>query len=957
MTGVLIIHSFLTVTAYSQDDKLYPEDEGVYLWGARTAVGTETGKTGGAYTQSGIPLGKMRIPSDKLERDDKGTTNKGTENRGTENRGTENNGKDGFKFGISGKKERITLKAVPEDGIVSLTWTTTGLKLKPESTPFKFTLFYGLESGRYDKKLEIGTATEFKLRELKNNQIYFIKIQGYTSDNTLSIFSNEVSVIPLPDEEAGSLLERSYAANTTTLQDKLEADPFKRKLRQFGYDFFQNSLLIGSASENLPVGEEYILGPGDSVHIDVWGSINSRSELQVDRNGEITIPKVGTVKLWGVSYSQAKEVINRAISKYFKGYGLNVTLGRLRTIQVYVVGDVKAPGTYTISSLGTLINALSLAGGPSKTGSLRTIKLLKKGKVVEMIDLYDMLLSGDRSKDARLENGDTIFVPVIGPVVAVAGEVKRPAIYELKGKTTLKRLLKAAGGITASGYTGRIQVERFEGNSARIALDYVPESGPTDDKLSTVEIQDRDMVKIFPVNRALRRVVTVKGSVARPGEYQFKEGMRLLDLIPNYEALQPETYLGSVKLIRLALPDFHKEALSCNLAKALAGDLNENILLQEQDTVIVYSRMDAVEKPFVSISGEVLHPGFYDFYDNLRVRDLITDAGSLKMNAYLERAELTRILTKGGVASSIRMEINLPSALAGDPLHNLILQPNDSLIVRGISNWLEANNRFVTLKGEVTFPGIYSIMKGEKFSSVITRAGGFTNKSYLHGAKFTRRSVQESQQKRMDEIIAKSEKDILNKQAALSSLAASKEELEATRASLESLLKSLEKLKAGKAEGRVVIHLASLDEFKRTPYDIELMGGDILEIPVTPNVVNVMGDVYNTTTLIHMPDKKVAYYLQKAGGPTRDADESQIYVIKADGTVMSREQSSFGIRWDEEGQQWNFGGFMATSVEPGDTLVVPKKIERIAWLREIKDITTIISQIALTAGMVLVGLK
>jgi len=312
---------------------------------------------------------------------------------------------------------------------------------------------------------------------------------------------------------------------------------------------------------------------------------------------------------------------------------------------------------------------------------------------------------------------------------------------------------------------------------------------------------------------------------------------------------------------------------------------------------------------------------------------------------------------KGGTASSIRVEIDLRKVLAGELEQNIVLQPNDSLIVRGVPDWLEATDRFVTLKGEVKFPGSYSISKGERLSSVIARAGGFSDKAYFSGAKFLRKSVQENQQKRMDEVISRTELDILKKQGELSSLAASKEELEATKSSLEGLMKGLEKLKTVKAEGRVVIHLASLEEFKRTPYDIEMRGGDILEIPPTPNVVNVMGQVYNSTTLIHMNSKTLAYYLKKAGGPTRDAEEGDMYVIRADGSVESRQQYSSGIRWNEESKSWTFGGFMSTSLKPGDTLVVPQKLERVAWMREIKDITTIISQIALTAGVVLVGLK
>jgi protein involved in polysaccharide export with SLBB domain len=460
------------------------------------------------------------------------------------------------------------------------------------------------------------------------------------------------------------------------------------------------------------------------------------------------------------------------------------------------------------------------------------------------------------------------------------------------------------------------------------------------------------MVKVFPVNEAVRKVVSLKGNVARPGEYQFREGMRITDLIASFTALLPDSYMESGEVTRLVPPDLHREILSFNLRKALEGDPAENLLLHEQDTVKVFSRWDMQEKPTVSINGQVVNPGTYDFYPRMTVRDLVTAAGSLKRNAYLNNAELTRIVVANGRAEATRIGVDLGKALTGDPQQNMELQPDDVLIVRGIVDWLEATDRFIALQGEVKFPGVYSITKGERLSSVIARAGGYSDKAYLRGAKFTRKSVQESQQRRMDEVIARSEKDILQKQGELAALSASKEELEATKAALEGLMKGLERLKTVRAEGRVVIHLASLDDLRKSPYDLELQGGDSLEIPQTPSVVSVMGEVYNQTTLVYLPAKNVGFYLKKSGGPTRDAEEDEMYLIKADGSVMSRQQSTAGIHWDEDQRSWTFGGFMSSSMDPGDTLVVPQRLERIAWMRDIKDITTIISQIALTAGVI-----
>lgn len=851
----------------------------------------------------------------------------------------------------SKKREgNIILRVAPGDGLASADWSVSGLKGVSGEPPLKFALFYGTQSGQLTSKIDVGSATSHRIRGLNNGQPYYIRVMGYREGKT--IVSSEVKVIPLAQEEQPSQLENSFAGKTVTMQDRMQTELLKRELKQFGYEFFKNSLATLQATENLPVGGDYVLGPGDSLQIEVWGSFRMRSIVDVDRNGEIAIPKVGAVKIWGLNYDQAKVAIDRAIARYYKGYELNVTLGKLRSIQVFVVGEVEQPGMYTVSSLATVMNALSAAGGPSKGGSLRSIKVLKGGKVSHEIDLYDIFLAGDRSRDIRLENGDTVFVPVISKVVAVAGEVKRPGIYELKGNTGLGQVLEMSGGITAAGYKGRIQLERIEGNTTRVILDYEAEKGVSQGERDNVRIEDRDMIKVFQVSRMMRQVTRLSGNVARPGEFQYRPGMKVSDLIKDFEALLPDSYLDAATVTRIVPPDMHKEVISFNLGKALKGDAGEDIKLKEQDTVNVFSRWDMQEKPVVSISGQVVSPGTYDFFGNMTIRDLVVASGSLKRNAFLDHAELTRVVVKNGEASAERVNINLARAITGDPEHNLVLQPDDTLIVRGVENWLEAQDRFVFVNGEVRFPGTYSIRKGEKLSSVIARAGGYTSRAYLKGAKFFRKSVQELQQKRMAEMLTKTEFDIMQKQGEVASVAASREELEATKASLEGLLRSVQKLKERKAEGRVVIRLASLDQFRDSPHDLEVIGGDTIEIPQESKVVNVLGFVYNSTSFVYMPDSNVSYYLKKAGGVTRDAEEGDMFVVKADGTVMSKQQSTFGLKWDDGERRWTFGGFNSHHPDPGDTIVVPQKLERIAWMREIKDITTILSQIALTAGVI-----
>jgi protein involved in polysaccharide export with SLBB domain len=512
------------------------------------------------------------------------------------------------------RKPALLVTADPGDGLIKLSWKLLNVPVKSADQSLRFSIRYGTESEKLSKTLHIGMNDSYVLRELKNNQPYFIQVLAADREQLALYKSDEIRAVPLPAEDQGSHLEKAFSKKTLTLMDKSERDPFVRELRQFGYDFFKNSAQTLASMDSLPVGNDYILGPGDTLSLNLWGAVNSRRELTVDRNGEVMIPNVGMIKVWGLTYEQGKDVINKAIGRYYKNYEMSLTLGRLRTIQVFVVGEVEAPGSYPVSSLATVINALSAAGGPARNGSLRSIKVTRAGQAPLDVDLYDMFLSGDRSKDIRLQNGDTIFIPVIGPVVAVAGEVRRPAIYELKGSATLPEVLKMAGGVAASGYTGRIQVERVADNSSRVALDYEPKDGSIDAALGTVQAQDRDMVKVFPVQEATRQVVSLKGNVVRPGEYQYRKGMRLTDLIPGFQDLLPESYLESVEITRLAPPDFHRELLTANLRRAVGGSESDNILLQEQDSVKVFSRWEMEERPQVSVNGSVVNPGTYSFY-------------------------------------------------------------------------------------------------------------------------------------------------------------------------------------------------------------------------------------------------------------------------------------------------------------------------------------------------------
>jgi protein involved in polysaccharide export with SLBB domain len=621
-------------------------------------------------------------------------------------------------------------------------------------------------------------------------------------------------------------------------------------------------------------------------------------------------------------------------------------MGKLRMMKIFVVGEVVSPGDYTISSLSTVINALSAANGPTKNGSLRAIQVKRDGKTVAQVDLYDFFARGDKSCDIQLQPGDTIFVPSIGPVAAITGNVRRPAIYEIKDEKTLKDLIVLAGGVTSSGYLHHLQVARIEAHEKKVVtdLDIDPKSNgkSLEEVAATLPLQDMDLVKVYPIDSKLRNYVRVDGYVLRPGDYALKPGVRISQVLAD-ASLLPEFYREAGQIDRTFPPDNHHELVNFNVGRALSGDPAHDLVLQEFDQIMVFSRWEMEEMPMVKITGEVQKPGEYRLFENMTLRDLVIKAGNPKKTAYLKNTEIVRLTKSGEAVVATPITVNLDAAIKGEPKDNVVLQPFDEVLIRKIPNWKEVVDSYITLDGEFIFPGVYPVYKGEKLSSVIRRAGGFTDKAYLKGAKFTREQIRDIQQKRMDEVLSREEMSISKKQGELASVAASKEELEATKSSLEGLKTAIEMLKKKKAEGRLIITLLPETEFKDSVYDFEVQAGDVLDVPADPKVVSVFGQVYNPSSYQYVPGESVSGYLGKSGGFTRDAEDADVYVIKADGSVVSRQMAS-GFLF--------FGSFMNKELDSGDTVVVPQKLEKTAWLRDIKDITTIISQIAISAGVV-----
>ncbi len=625
------------------------------------------------------------------------------------------------------------------------------------------------------------------------------------------------------------------------------------ELKQFGYDLFQLPQAAFAPVDKFPVGPEYILGPGDEVRVTIWGKIEGRFNLVVDRDGMLTLPKAGVIGVAGMPFNEAKEVIRKEYSKYFSGFEMNVSLGALRTITVYVVGNVRQPGAYTISSLSTIVNSLFAAGGPSKTGSMRDIQVKRNERETVHFDLYDLLLRGDKSNDIRLMPEDVVFIPPIGPVAAIAGSVNNPALYELKSETKISQLIEMAGGMNAVAFKGRIQVERIAENTRQTVF----ESDIEKIKEQEISLQSGDIVKVYQVVSD-RRVVRISGAVQREGEYGYTTGMT--------------------------------------------------------------------------------------------VRDLVLLTGGPKYYTYQKEAELTRVTVTDQGPKTEKVTLNLEKALGGDPGDNLPLRENDYLFVRTVPEWRLYQT--VTVSGEVKYPGTHTIRKGEKLSSLIERVGGFTDRAYLKGAIFSRERVREIQQRQLDESVDRLEKEMAGKGSLALATAASPEEAKIKQAEIQQMKEFLEKVKQAKAKGRMVVRVADPVKLRTTPFDIELEEGDSLSVPANPQSVQVSGSVFNQTAFVYDASKNIRTYIDLAGGYTENADKKRVYLLKVDGTAVRPETGFSTIFWSKNSSRWESGG---RQIDPGDTIVVPEKLERIAWLREIKDFTQILYQIAVTAGVIFVA--
>ncbi len=713
-------------------------------------------------------------------------------------------------------------------------------------------------------------------------------------------------------------------------------------LEPFGRDFFRGaSVKVATERRDVPVPPGYIMGPGDEVKILLWGRVNDQYTLTVDRNGNITIPQIGPIQVAGMSFEEMSKTVILQVEKIV-GASIDISTGALKNIPVFVLGDVKRPGAYNVGSFVTITDALLIAGGPSDIGSMRDIQLKRKGKVLVTFDLYDLLLKGDKSKDLVLQAGDVVFVPVTGPLVGIAGNVKRPAIYELKGRQDLHTVIELAGGILPTAYTQQIQVERVVKNERQVVIDL------DDKRLGTArdfKLSEADLVKVFNIAEKEEDVVYLNGNVKRPGKYEYRSGMRVKELIGGFSDLLDETHLEYAVVKRVERKDTKNELVPFNLGAFLTGrDESQNVELKPGDTVYVFSKWFFKDRPTIIVDGAVRNGGEFDLVENVTVKDAIALAGGVARDASLEDVELYRMDLQTNKRAIER--VNLKKVFDGDPRHNLLLRDFDRVTVKRLHGVKE--ERTVTLFGEVAYPGSYAAKRGERLSSILERAGGYTENAYLKGAIFTRVRVKEMQQKAMEEMVRRLERELYTE----SSVIESSGSMEVKKLELEQRKQFVSSMKKIDPTGRMSVKLVHLRLLKGSAFDIEVEDGDTLTIPTKNSVVSVSGAVMSQGSFVYLDEMDCKDYINIAGGYTRYADRDNAFILKVDGTAR-RVKGGF-MNWSQSNSRWELAAFSedAGKLDPGDTIIVPEKLERIAWLREIKDWTQILMQMSVIGATV-----
>jgi len=703
----------------------------------------------------------------------------------------------------------------------------------------------------------------------------------------------------------------------------------------FGYDMFENS--TGMSVGNVVINDNYRVGPGDVFQVMIWGSESASFTAQITSTGELMMPKYGSASVSGLSFGKMKVALNDIIGNKLTGFEMSVIPIQPRRNSVFVVGEVNNPGAYELDGTATTLSALFSAGGPTRQGTLRKIEVRRGNKLVGSFDVYDFLTRGDRSKDIELLEGDTVFVPLTGPKVSIQGAVRRPAIYELKpDEMTIGKALSIAGDISQVADLKKIQIRRLQAHSGQIV--FSREISRNDGKFegNGTVLQDLDTIRVFAISPRNLEMVNLEGHVFEPGVRPWRKGLMLSEVLTSPDMLKREPVLEYGEILREGGAGGEYEVVSFNPGQVLNRAQGFDVELQPKDRIVIFPASLMREQAKVSINGHVSSPGVMYLTPGMRIKDLIFRSGGLRHGVSLLAAELSRRTIVNGKLVLDRLEVDLGKAMENDDTHNIALKPFDSLMVRSVPDW--HIDSYINLAGELKYPGRYSFQPGDRLSSVLKRAGGYGDKAYTKAAVFTRMSVKKAQAeargRKFEQVKQEQQINTNNSQYMIGSYASEKAARDLATEQYKDLLEVIEK---SQPEGRVIVKLDELDKFTGSQYDVVLEPGDELFVPARPSSVMVEGAVYNSMGVLWQINRSIRYYLNVAGGISKTGDLSNTYLIRVDGTVISRKTAGS-----------NFVD--ATNAEPGDIILVPTRIRVPVdnWQRHM-DVVKVLSNLALTA--------
>ena len=730
---------------------------------------------------------------------------------------------------------------------------------------------------------------EIQTRGLTNEQaIEFAKAQGANQsqiDLLITRIQQLQMTIPTKAVQTATSKPSLNLPNSSYSSIKVPAKVSERTKKIFGYQLFNSDNLTFEPGVNVPIPQSYILGVGDQLSINVWGASQMVYQPILDNNGAITIPDIGPVFLSGLSFEKAKSLIQNRLMTIYSGMSgdhpntwSEVSMGTIHSIKINLLGELNAPGTYTLPATASAFNALYLSGGPNENGSFREIKLIRDGVTIKTIDIYDFLVNADPSSNIQLREQDILFVPNYKAHVEIDGEVKQAGIFEIKSGETMTDLIRFSGGFNGQAYTHSLSVERNTDREREIRT-------VENSDFSKFILQNGDDVMAAAILDRFNNRVSIEGAVLHPGSFELTRGMKLSDLIKKADGLREDAFLNRGLITRLK-EDYSPENISFNVKEVLDG--SQDILIQKEDKVLISSISQLRELRTVNITGQVLKPQVFDFVDNMTLNDLILKAGGFREEADLAVVEVSRRLSYEEAAhvsekinNVFQFTLNRDLKLSASDA-SFRLQPFDEVFVRRAPGYRDQG--IFSIAGEVNYEGSFAInSKNERISDAIKRAGGLIPGAYLDGATLTRRN------KLTDALIQK-QKSLTESDSTLKSLPEINEEFYIVGIELDKIIAN-----------------------PGTYTDLFIQPGDKINIPRELQTIKVSGKVMNPLALTYHKHLKLREYINLAGGYSNEADKSRIYVLYPNGTMETT--AGFIFR-------------RSPVIAPGSEIIVPKKRER-----------------------------